>query len=87
MKKLYIGNLPWSIDDQGLADLFSKYSSVTSATVIKDRETQRSRGFGFVEFSDGSEADKAVQEMNGFEADGRKLIVNEARPMDNNNRH
>jgi len=81
MKKLYVGNLPWSIDNQGLKDMFSKYPSITSANVIMDRETQRSRGFGFVELSDDAEADRAIQEMNESEADGRKLIVNEARPQ------
>lgn len=83
MKKLYVGNLPWSVDDAKLAEIFSKYSSVTSANVIKDRETGRSRGFGFVELSDDEEADRAVQEMNDADIDGRKLVVNEARPRTN----
>lgn len=87
MKKLYVGNLPWSIDDAGLSGLFSKYPSVTSAFVLKDKMTNRSRGFGFVEFSDDGEADKAVTEMNDMDVEGRKLVVNQARPMeDNNNR-
>lgn len=80
MKKLFVGNLPWSINDDRLKELFSKYSSVVSAAVILDKESGRSRGFGFVEFSDDAEATTAVSEMNQTEADGRQIIVNEARP-------
>ncbi len=86
MKKLYVGNLPWSVDDNKLAEFFSKYTSVTSATVIMDQATSRSRGFGFVEMSDDAEADSAISEMNGLDIEGRKLIVNEARPREDNNR-
>ncbi len=82
MKKLFVGNLPWSVDDQALRELFSKYSSVVSATVLKDRETNRSRGFGFVEMSDDNEAMQAIQEMNDSEVEGRKIVVNEARPRE-----
>lgn len=85
MKKLYIGNLPWSVDDAKLRELFSKYASITSATVIMDRQTGRSRGFGFVELSDDAEADKAIQEMNEMDIEGRKLVVNEARPRSDSN--
>lgn len=81
LKKLYIGNLPWSVDNAKLAEIFSKYTSVTSATVIMDRQTNRSRGFGFVELSDDQEALKAIEEMNGADIEGRKLVVNEARPV------
>lgn len=84
MKKLYVGNLPWSVDNTKLAEIFSKYPSVTSATVISDKQTGRSRGFGFVEFSNDSEAEQAVQEMNEAEVDNRKLVVNEARPREDN---
>lgn len=80
MKKLFVGNLPWSINDDRLKELFSKYSSVVSTAVILDKETGRSRGFGFVEFSDDAEATTAISEMNQAEADGRQIIVNEARP-------
>lgn len=80
MKKLFVGNLPWSVNDDRLKELFSKYSSVVSAAVILDKETGRSRGFGFVEFSDDAEATTAVSEMNQTEVDGRQIIVNEARP-------
>lgn len=82
MKKLYIGNLPWSVDDSKLAEIFNKYPSVVSTAVISDKQTGRSRGFGFVEFSDDAEADKAVQEMNEADIEGRKLVVNEARPRE-----
>ncbi|MDO8498397.1 MAG: RNA-binding protein [bacterium] len=84
LKKLYIGNLPWSVDNTKLAELFQKYPSVTSANVIMDRQTNRSRGFGFVEFSDDAEAMKAVEEMNETDIEGRKLVVNEARPLQDN---
>lgn len=82
LKKLYVGNLPWSLDDAKLKELFAKYASVVSAVVISDKMTGRSRGFGFVEFSDGAEADQAVAEMNETDIEGRKLIVNEARPRE-----
>lgn len=82
MKKLYIGNLPWSVNDQKLGDLVSKFSSVTSAVVIMDRQTGRSRGFGFVEFSNDEEAMKAIEELNNMDIDGRKLVANEARERD-----
>lgn len=84
MKKLYIGNLPWSIDNSKLTDLFNKYSSLTSANVIMDNQTGRSRGFGFVELSDDSEAEKAISEMNEVVVEDRKLVVNEAKPRENN---
>lgn len=83
LKKLYIGNLPWSVDDAKLTELFSKYPTVTSAVVIMDRQTGRSRGFGFVEFSNDQDAQKAISEMGDMDIEGRKLIVNEARPQEN----
>ena len=76
--KLYVGNLPWSVGNQELEDLFSSYGTVTSANVITDRDTQRSRGFGFVELESGGA--EAIEAMNESEVDGRKVIVNEARP-------
>ena len=82
MKKLYVGNLPWSVDSQKLGELFAKYKSVTSAQVLMDRETGRSRGFGFVEMSDAEEAMAAINEMNEMDIEGRKLVVNEARPRE-----
>ncbi len=75
---IYVGNLPWSIDDSGLEQVFAEHGSVTSAKVVTDRETNRSRGFGFVEMSDGGE--NAIQALNDAEVDGRKLVVNESRP-------
>jgi cold-inducible RNA-binding protein len=84
LKKLFVGNLPWSVDTTKLADLFSKYASVVKADVLTDRETGRSRGFGFVEFSDDAEAEQAIQEMNEMDIEGRKIVVNEARPREDN---
>lgn len=77
MKKLYVGNLPWSVDDSELESLFSALGDVISARVITDRETGRSRGFGFVEMEDAG-AGKALEEMNGKDIGGRPLRVNEA---------
>ena len=77
MKKLYVGNLPWSVDDSELESLFSALGDVISARVITDRETGRSRGFGFVEMEDAG-ASKALEEMNGKDIGGRPLRVNEA---------
>ncbi len=77
MKKIYVGNLPWSATDADLKELFSSVGSVTSANVITDRDTGRSRGFGFVEMDDG-DAEKAISELNGRDLGGRQLRVNEA---------
>ena len=77
---IYVGNLPWSVDDQQLEDIFKEHGEVTSARVITDRFTKRSRGFGFVEMSDGGEA--AIEALHETEVDGRSLVVNESRPRD-----
>ena len=77
MKKIYVGNLAWGTTEDGLRDAFSAFGDVHSCRVITDRETGRSRGFGFVEM-DESAADKAIAEMNGKDLDGRQLRVNEA---------
>jgi RNA recognition motif-containing protein len=77
MKKLYVGNLPWSIDDAGLAELFEAMGKVHSAVVVSDRETGRSRGFGFVEVDDDV-ADRAIAELNNKDIGGRPLRVSEA---------
>lgn len=77
MKKLYVGNLPWSVDDGELEALFSAMGTVHSARVVSDRETGRSRGFGFVELDDDS-ARRAIEELNGKDFGGRQLRVNEA---------
>ena len=78
--KLFVGSLPWSIDDQKLQDTFEKYGNVVSAKVITDRETRRSRGFGFIEMESSSEANDAIKALNESELDGRTIIVNEAKP-------
>jgi RNA recognition motif-containing protein len=80
-KKLYVGNLPWGVDDQKLNDLFTPYGAVLSARVIKDKYSQKSKGFGFVEMDQDQDADKAIESLNGSDLDGRKIIVNQARPM------
>jgi len=80
--KLYVGNLPYSINDSSLMDMFSSFGAVTSASVIMDRMSGRSKGFGFVEFADDAAAQAAMAEMNGKENDGRALKVSEARPME-----
>lgn len=79
-RKIYVGNLPFSADQQTLADTFSPYGTVDSANVVTDRDTGQSRGFGFVEMSTDSEAQRAIQELNGHSLDGRALRVNEAKP-------
>ena len=79
-KKLYVGNLAYSIGDSDLQRLFEAHGSVTSAQVIMDRDTGRSKGFGFVEMGSDAEAQAAITAMNGAEIEGRALTVNEARP-------
>ena len=75
---IYVGNISWGMSDQDLENLFAEHGTVTSAKIITDRMTNRSRGFGFVEMSDGAEA--AIEALNETEVDGRKLVVNESRP-------
>jgi len=79
-KNLFVGNLPFSTTEQDLSQLFGQYGTVTKAQVIMDRETGRSRGFGFVEMSSGT--DEAIQALNGAEYQGRRLTVNEAKPRE-----
>ena len=81
-KKLYVGNLSYNTTDASLKDVFSQSGTVASASVIMDRMTGRSKGFGFVEFNDDAEAMAAIDMWNGKDLDGRKLTVNEARPME-----
>ena len=76
-KKIYVGNLPWSADDEGMRQLFSRHGEVISARVITDRDTGRSRGFGFVEMA-AADADAAIKALNGTNLDGRPLKVNQA---------
>jgi len=78
--KLFVGNISWGISDEALKEAFSQAGTVVSAIIIKDRATQRSKGFGFVEMSSPEEAQAAIELWHEKELDGRKLIVNEARP-------
>lgn len=80
-KKLYVGNLPFSANDQILGDKFAECGKVESAKVITDRDTGRSKGFGFVEMSTDDEAQAAINKFNGADFDGRPMTVNEAKPM------
>ncbi|MFH1059112.1 MAG: RNA-binding protein [Pseudomonadota bacterium] len=77
---IYVGNLPFSTADNDLHDLFSQVGSVVSARVITDRDTGRSRGFGFVEMTSSAEAQDAIQRFHGYSLGGRNLTVNEAKP-------
>ena len=77
---IYVGNISWGLTDQDLENVFAEYGTVDSAKIITDRATGRSRGFGFVEMSDGAEA--AIEALNGTEVDGRELVLNESRPKD-----
>ena len=79
--KLYVGGLPYSTTQQALQDAFAQAGTVATATIITDRMSGRSRGFGFVEMSSDEEAQKAIEMFNGQDFEGRKLIVKEARPM------
>jgi hypothetical protein len=80
--KLYVGNLPYSVRDGDLEQAFSAFGAVTSAKVMMERDTGRSKGFGFVEMGSDSEAQAAIEGMNGQPMGGRSLVVNEARPME-----
>ncbi|MEK7855652.1 MAG: RNA-binding protein, partial [Acidobacteriota bacterium] len=80
--KLYVGNLSFKTNTQDLEQLFAQVGTVESANIIEDRETGRSRGFGFVEMSSKEEGERAIEEFNGKEVDGRELKVNEAKPQE-----
>lgn len=79
-KNIYVGNIPWTTTEADLGDMFAQYGEVSSAKIITDRETGRSRGFGFVEMNSG--ADEAIEALNGASMEGRPLKVNEARPRE-----
>jgi len=79
-KRVFVGNLPFSTTEEQLRDLFAQHGEVTNVEIVKDRFTQRSRGFAFVEMSNDAAADAAVAALNKYELDGRPLTVNEARP-------
>lgn len=80
--KLYVGNLPYSFRDDDMQQAFSQFGSISSAKVMMERDTGRSKGFGFVEMGSDAEAQAAIQGMNGQSIGGRNLVVNEARPME-----
>jgi RNA recognition motif-containing protein len=80
-KKLFVGNIPYTSTEDDLKKLFGGIGQVESVSIITDRHSGRSKGFGFVEMSDDKEAEKAIKELNGNELEGRALVVNEARPM------
>jgi len=80
--KLFVGSLPWSVNDEELKETFEKHGSVVSAKVIMDRDTSRSRGFGFVEMESSSDANNAIKALNDSELNGRNIVVNEAKSRD-----
>jgi len=80
--KIYVGNLPFKIDSEALKGLFSTYGEIEEATVISDKFSGRSKGFGFVTFKEDADAQKAIAEMNGKKVEERDLKVNEAKPME-----
>jgi RNA recognition motif-containing protein len=80
MVNIYVGNLPYNTTETDLESTFAEFGAVSRAKVVTDRDTGRSRGFGFVEMVNDDEAHKAIEELNGSDMDGRKLVVNEARP-------
>jgi len=77
---IYVGNLSWGLKDQDLANLFAPFGEVSSAKIVTDKFTQRSKGFGFVEMANDEEAQAAIAQLNGTEVEGRSLVVNESRP-------
>ena len=85
-KNVYVGNLSFDVTDQELHELFQEFGEVLSAKVITDRDTGRSRGFGFVEMANDAEADEAINSLNGRDHSGRALTVNEARPREDRGR-
>jgi RNA recognition motif-containing protein len=78
-KKLFIGNIEWGATEEDLKELFGKHGDIEEAIIIKDKMSGRSKGFGFVTFANEEDADKAMEELNGHELNGRALVVNEAR--------
>lgn len=80
-KKIYVGNLPYSTTDESLADAFAQFGTVESARVITDRDSGRSKGFGFVEMSSDAEAAESISQLNGAQLDGRAINVSEAKPQ------
>lgn len=85
-KKIYVGNLSYGVSGEQLEEIFGQYGEIVSANVITDRETGRSRGFGFVEMAEDNDAEQAINALNGHDYDGRALVVNEARSREGGNR-
>ena len=81
-KKLFVGNLSFQMTESDLSNLFSQYGAIESVQIITDRDTGRSKGFGFVQMADDAAAEKAIAQLNGKDVGGRNLTVNEARPME-----
>ena len=79
-KKLFVGNIDWNSSEDDLQSMFSPYGEIEEVVIIKDKYTNRSKGFGFITFSDDADADKAVAELNGYKLNNREIVVNEARP-------
>ncbi len=79
---IYVANIPWKASEEQLKELFGQYGEVTSAKIIMDKVTQRSRGFGFVEMGDDTSGHNAINELNGRDFQGKSLVVNEARPRE-----
>jgi len=82
---IYVGNLSWNLKDQDLQDLFAQHGEVSSAKIVLDKFTNRSKGFGFVEMANDDEAQAAIGALNGTELDGRNIVVNESRPKEGGN--
>ena len=81
--KIYVGNMPYTVTSEALSDMFKEHGGVEEATVIMDRDTGRSKGFGFVDMPNNSDADRAIKALNGTQLEGRALTVNQARPREN----
>ena len=80
--KIYVGNMPYSVTNEDLSDMFKEYGDLDEATIVMDRESGRSKGFGFVDMPNNSDADRAIKELNGTQLGGRALVVNQARPRE-----
>ena len=80
--KLFVGSLPWGVNDQELEAVFSSFGTIVSAKVIMDRESGRSKGFGFVEFANDDAAKAAIEKLNGSDLQGRNIVVSEAKPLE-----
>ena len=83
MKKIFIGNIPFSMSESQLRETFEEFGTIESCKLITDAETSRSRGFGFIEYSSVEEAEAAIEKLNDAEVQGKKLVVNKARPQEN----